>query len=79
MIIQYILTAGVCLCLLHAFNQIRLWPVSLGIAMAAAFGLIIIWYPEVANSLAELVGVGRGADLLLYSWIVISMFVILGR
>ena len=77
MIIQFVLTAGVCLCLLYAFNQIKRWPVSMGIALVAVFGLAIIWYPQVANDLAELVGVGRGADLLLYSWILISMFVIL--
>ena len=77
MIIQYVLTAGVCLCLLYAFNQIKRWPLSLAIALVAVCGLVFIWYPDLANSLAELVGVARGADLLLYSWIVISMFVIL--
>jgi hypothetical protein len=77
MIIQFMLTAGVCLCLLYAFNQFKQWPVSLAIALVAIFGLVIIWYPEVANSLAVWVGVSRGADLLFYAWILISMFVIL--
>ena len=77
MIIQYVLTAGVCLCLLYAFNQIKLWPVSFAIALVAVAGLVFIWYPELSNSLAKLVGVHRGADLMFYIWIIISMFVIL--
>jgi len=77
MIIQFVLTAGVCLCLLYAFNQIKRWPLSFAIALVATFGLVFIWHPEWANSLAVWVGVSRGADLMFYIWIVISMFVIL--
>ncbi|MBT3628303.1 MAG: DUF2304 domain-containing protein [Rhodospirillaceae bacterium] len=77
MIIQFILTAGVCFCLLYAFNQIKRWPVSFVIALVAVAGLIFIWYPGLANSLAVWVGVSRGADLLFYIWIIISMFMIL--
>jgi len=77
MIIQFVLTAGVCLCLLYAFNQFKRWPVSFAIALVAVAGLIFIWYPNLANSLAKFVGVSRGADLLFYLWIIISMFVIL--
>jgi len=77
MIIQFLLTAGVGLCLLYAFNQFKRWPVSLGITFLAIFGLVIIWNPDLANDLAYAVGVSRGADLLLYCWIVISILVIL--
>ena len=77
MIIQFVLTAGVCLCLLYAFNQIKRWPLSLAIALVAILGVGCIWHPKWANSLAVWVGVSRGADLMFYIWIVISMFVIL--
>ncbi len=77
MIIQFILTAGVCICLLYAFNQIKRWPLSFAIALVATLGLIFIWQPEWSNWLAVWVGVSRGADLMFYIWIVISMFVIL--
>ena len=39
----------------------RLIVLSLG-----TFGIIMILVPDLANSLAHLVGVGRGADLVLY-------------
>ena len=60
MIIQFILTAGVCICLLYAFNRSSRTVL-----------------PEWSNWLAVWVGVSRGADLMFYIWIVISMFVIL--
>ena len=64
MIIQIFLTAGVSICLLYAFNQIRLRPLSIAIALVAIVGLVFIWYPDLTNMLAKLVGVGRGADLI---------------
>lgn len=77
MIIQIFLTIGVCICLLYAFNQIRLRPVSLAIALVAIIGLVFIWYPELTTMLALLVGVSRGADLIYYIWIIIIMFALL--
>ena len=77
MIIQFILTAGVCICLLYAFNQIKRWPVSVTIALVAIAGLIFIWHPGWANTLAKWVGVSQGNDLMFYIWIIISMFMIL--
>jgi len=35
------------------------------------------WLPERANDLAALLGVGRGADLILYCWILTSLIVVL--
>ena len=77
MIIQIFLTAGVSICLLYAFNQIRLRPLSIAIALVAIVGLVFIWYPDLTNMLAKLVGVGRGADLIYYIWIIIIMFALL--
>ena len=42
-----------------------------------ATGAFLVWEPERANALAHPLGVGRGADLLLYLWIVITLAVIL--
>lgn len=36
-------------------------------------GLVVTWMPELANSIANHLGVGRGADLLFYLWILVSM------
>jgi hypothetical protein len=45
------------------------------IALAALAGLYFVWSPESANHLAQDVGIGRGADLVLYLWVVLSMLV----
>lgn len=40
-------------------------------------GLYLVWLPEHATVAAQLIGVGRGADLLLYCWIMINLVVVL--
>ena len=42
-----------------------------------SFGLFIIWFPDVSTSIANTLGVGRGADLIFYSWIAFSFGVLL--
>lgn len=39
-----------------------------------AFAIIVVIFPEISNTLAGLVGVGRGADLLLYALSVVVLF-----
>jgi small membrane protein len=46
------------------------------LAIGAA-GLFFVWMPEQANDLAYLLGVGRGADLILYCWILTSLIMTL--
>jgi hypothetical protein len=41
-----------------------------------AFGIYLVWFPDEANQLAWLVGVGRGADLILYLWVIITLALI---
>lgn len=36
-------------------------------------GLYFIWFPEHADIIAHYVGVGRGTDLIIYCWIVITI------
>ena len=36
-----------------------------------------MWVPEHASQLAALVGIGRGVDLVLYTWVVISLIMML--
>jgi small membrane protein len=45
--------------------------------LAAAAGLYFVWLPSHATWLAELVGIGRGVDLILYVWVIISLLVML--
>jgi hypothetical protein len=41
-----------------------------------AVGAFLVWVPEVTNRFAEAFGVGRGADLVLYIWVVITLALI---
>ena len=45
--------------------------------LAALGGLYFVWIPAHATRLAELVGIGRGVDLIIYIWVVISLLVLL--
>lgn len=40
-------------------------------------GIYLLWNPINATMLANLIGVGRGADLLLYVWVVMSFLIII--
>jgi small membrane protein len=62
----------------YAFTQYARAPV-IGFAAltAAAAGLYFVWLPSHATWLAERVGIGRGVDLIIYVWVVISLLVML--
>lgn len=38
-------------------------------------GLFFVWVPQQATHLANMLGIGRGADLIYYTWIIISLAV----
>jgi small membrane protein len=40
-------------------------------------GCVFVWAPQETNVIAEALGVGRGADLVLYLWVVITLGLIL--
>lgn len=76
--ISYLLTLLILPCFLYAF---RAWRVSRLVAtalvVAAWLALGFVWAPALANRLAEWLGVGRGADLVLYVYCSISFLLIL--
>ena len=43
------------------------------VAIAVAVGIFFTWMPEFSNKVANYLGIGRGADLIFYIWIVLSM------
>jgi hypothetical protein len=43
------------------------WLWSIGVVG----GLVVIWYPDTASFIANVVGIGRGADLVVYLGIVL--------
>jgi hypothetical protein len=47
------------------------------ILLVLATGMFLVWAPETTNQLANILGVGRGADLILYLWVVITLALML--
>jgi hypothetical protein len=78
MIAQLILSVLLAAILLYAWTEYRRSPaVALLAVTAAAAGLYFVWLPSHSTWLAELVGIGRGVDLILYIWVCISLIVLL--
>jgi small membrane protein len=77
MIAQLMLTAFLLGILLYALTEYRRSPaVGLIAVFAAVGGLYFVWVPSHATHLAEFVGIGRGVDLIIYIWIVISLLLL---
>ena len=78
MIAQLILSILLAAILLYAWTEYRRSPAVAVLALFAAMaGLYFVWVPEHSTQLAELVGIGRGVDLILYIWVCISLIVLL--
>lgn len=74
MTIQVFLTLILCVvALLVAMQQVtsRLFRVS--ILLVVAFGIYLVWSPDDASRAAHALGVGRGADLIAYLWLIVSL------
>jgi hypothetical protein len=48
----------------------------LAVIAVVAIGVYFVWMPEQATRLAGALGVGRGADLVLYLWVVLTLALI---
>lgn len=76
--IAYVLTALIAPVFLYAF---RAWRVSRLVALALVTGgmvaVLFVWHPGLANALAATMGVGRGADLVIYVYCLLSFVLIL--
>jgi hypothetical protein len=78
MIAQFILSALLAGIILYAWMEYRRSPVvGLLSGGAAVAGLYFVWAPLHATYLAELAGIGRGVDLFIYLWVVISGLILL--
>ena len=78
MIVQLVLTLLLSGIALYACcERARSPPVATLAFIAAASGLYFTWAPSHASDLAEWAGVGRGVDLIIYIWVVISLLVML--
>jgi len=78
MIAQIILTLGLSVCLFYVISLGKSLPiVRIGLFLVVLTGYLFIWFPEMTNIFADMVGIGRGADLIIYLWILLSLFLIL--
>src|SRR6186997_1009621 len=78
MIGQLILSALLAAILLYAWTEYRRSPAVAFLTVAiATSGLYFVWMPDHSTKLAEMVGIGRGVDLILYVWVCISLVVLL--
>ena len=64
--------------IVYAWAERRRSPLVGLLSMFAAFaGIYLVWIPDHASTVAEMAGVGRGVDLVLYIWVVISLLLFL--
>ena len=78
MIAQFILSSLLAVILLYAWSEYRRSPaVAVVTVLVTTAGIYFVWVPDQSTQLAELVGIGRGVDLVLYVWVCISLIVLL--
>ena len=78
MIAQLVLSILLGCVLVYAWAQYKRSPLVAGASMiAGAAGLYLVWTPEQSTAVAEFIGIGRGADLILYLWVCISLNMLL--
>jgi small membrane protein len=78
MIIQFFLTALLAgLGALIAIQRITSRFVRLTILLMIGGGIVFVWVPDETTAIAEALGVGRGADLLLYVWVILTLGLLL--
>ncbi len=76
--IKILLITGVAFIAVYYFIRLRnsLFDIILLILMIGA-AVILILFPDISNRLAHWLGVGRGADLVFYTSIIIFWFILL--
>ncbi|HEU5005127.1 MAG TPA: DUF2304 domain-containing protein [Candidatus Saccharimonadales bacterium] len=57
-------------------HQSKAWQ-KIGIILLTIIAVIVVWMPDTSNKFAHKLGVGRGADLLLYLLTLAFIFVVL--
>ena len=78
MIIQVVLSFGLLLLAVYAFSQrARSRLVAWGMLAVCGVGEGLVLAPDISNRLAHIVGIGRGADLVVYCFILASLGLIL--
>jgi hypothetical protein len=76
MIIKVLLLFGLAACLAYAVLQRhRSRLVSGALTVTSLIGAYFVLFPDHSSRVAQFVGVGRGTDLIVYCWILISLVI----
>lgn len=73
-IIQFILIFGLGIFILWSIGKDFAPWLKLLAASVGSLGIVFVLFPSLANSLAHALNVGRGADLMLYFFIILMFF-----
>jgi small membrane protein len=77
-IFSVVLTVSLLAFVVYALLQHRDYPVvARTIPFVCGAGIYFTWSPERTSQLAHFVGIGRGTDLILYIWVLLSGLLIL--
>lgn len=71
---QVLLIGALALFIVYLFRARSVFFDRLIYLIGAIIGMVLVIDPNLATRIANLVGVGRGVDLLLYLFIVVSLF-----
>jgi hypothetical protein len=71
---QIIIVATVITFLFYAFRLRTVLRDRLIFAVIVALGILLALYPDLSTRAANAIGIGRGADLLLYVFLLFSLF-----
>ena len=78
MVIRIVLIAALLVTVLYAVRNRRHSPLaSMGALLFGMVGVFCVIMPEATTMVANLLGVGRGTDLLLYCFIISSVLMVL--
>lgn len=78
MIFSSIVTVLMIGLIIYALLQKREFPiVAKALPFVALLGIYVLWFPESTSKAASWMGIGRGVDLMLYVWILVSGLLIL--
>lgn len=76
MIAQILFTIALIASLIYIHGQTKLLgPIRIAMYTVIIAGVFFVWSPDQSTWLAHLLGIGRGADLIYYIWIILSLAV----
>lgn len=76
--IKIILLIPICLLLLFfLLKQKEKLTIRIAIILVSLIGIVFVIFPDFTNTIADTVNVGRGADLVIYLFMILAFFAVL--